>query len=75
MVSKKIFVLLAGIGSTLLFVLLHNTVYGTNEKAIFYIMGLRLLYFLVYYKSRRTSIPMLLHCLNNFLCMGTIFFL
>jgi membrane protease YdiL (CAAX protease family) len=75
LVSKKIFVFLAGIGSTLLFVLLHNTVYGTNEHAIIYIMGLRLLYFFVYYKSRRASIPMILHCFNNFLCMGTIFFL
>jgi len=57
------------------FLLVHAIVYGTQPEAIFYIIFLRVLYFYIYYKTRRVSIPILLHCLNNFLFIRTILFI
>ena len=73
--SKKLQVFLSGIAITITFALLHNVVYETDQKAILFITMLRILYFLIYYKTRRVSIPMALHCLNNFLFVQTILFI
>jgi len=72
---NKIQVFLSGIAITVSFALLHNMVYETDQKAILFITMLRILYFLIYYKTRRVSIPMALHCLNNFLFVQTMFFI
>jgi len=56
------------------FGVVHMQVYGSNQVALLHVLSLRVLYFWVYYKTKRPSIPMLLHCFNNFLFVKTILF-
>jgi len=73
--TKKLQVLISGIVITISFTILHNVVYETEQRAILFIAILRILYFLIYYKTRRVSIPMVLYCLNNFLFVQTMLFI
>jgi membrane protease YdiL (CAAX protease family) len=57
------------------FILVHHVVYGANWDALFYIIFLRGLYFLLYFQTRRASFPILLHVLNNFLFIKSILFI
>jgi len=72
--SDKWYILLLCAFNQFIFFVAHLKVYSTNNFALLHLSFLRILYFFVYYKTRRPSIPMLLHCLNNFLSMNTILF-
>ncbi|MBD3212116.1 MAG: CPBP family intramembrane metalloprotease [Candidatus Lokiarchaeota archaeon] len=56
------------------FMLLHLVVYGSDRNALFFVLLLRVIYFLIYYKTRRISIPIFLHCLNNILFINMMLF-
>lgn len=73
--KERYSIFLAGAINIFGFLAFHLVVYGTNPEASYFIFGLRLIYFLVYYKTRRASIPILLHVLNNFLFVSTLLFI
>ena len=68
-------VFVAGLINVLGFIAVHMIVYGTTPEAALYIVVLRIIYFYMYYKTRRVSLPILLHALNNFLFISTILFI
>jgi membrane protease YdiL (CAAX protease family) len=65
-------IILAGSLNLIIFGVFHMVVYETNQFALLYILFLRLLYFGLYLYSRRPSIPILLHCINNLLFLNSI---
>lgn len=74
--SKKTYhVVIACAINIMVFILFHSIVYGANMDAILYIVFLRGLYFALYSKTRRVSIPILLHIINNFIFVSTILFI
>ena len=72
--SKKWFIFLALITNLIGFGLVHMVVYKSNQEAIVFVLFMRALYFFAYLKTRRASIPMILHCFNNFLFIKSILF-
>lgn len=72
--SKKWFIFLALITNLIGFGLVHMIVYKSNQEAVVFVLFLRALYFFAYLKTRRASIPMILHCFNNFLFIKSVLF-
>jgi membrane protease YdiL (CAAX protease family) len=70
--QEKWYVIFICLLNVIIFGIVHTQVYSGNQIALLHILGLRVLYFWVYYKTRRASMPMLLHCFNNFLFVKTI---
>ncbi len=64
---RKIITFLVLIINLIGFGLVHIMVYKSNQEAIIFILFLRILYFFTYLKTRRASIPIILHCFNNLL--------
>ena len=69
---RKIITFLALAINLIGFGLVHIVVYKSNQKALIFILFLRILYFFTYFKTRRASIPMILHCFNNLLFVISI---
>ena len=72
MSPRAVGVFFAWIINLVAFGIVHLVVYQADQEAIVFLLGLRTIYFLAYYKTRRVSIPMLLHCFNNLLFMKII---
>ena len=72
--SKHRFTFLILILNVVIFLLAHGIVYSDNLSALIHVAFLRVLYFGLYYKTRRPSIPILLHCVNNLIAMKTLLF-
>ncbi|MHA1461234.1 MAG: CPBP family glutamic-type intramembrane protease [Promethearchaeota archaeon] len=73
--SRKIITFLALAINLIGFGLVHIIVYKSNQEALIFILFLRLLYFFTYFKTRRASIPMILHCFNNFLFVKSVLYM
>ena len=69
---RKIITLLAFTVNLIGFALVHIVVYKSNQEALIFILFLRSLYFITYFKTRRASIPMILHCFNNLLFIKSV---
>jgi membrane protease YdiL (CAAX protease family) len=69
---RKIIVFLALLINLIGFALVHIIVYKSNQEALIFILLLRVLYFFTYLKTRRASIPMILHCFNNLFFIKSI---
>ena len=72
--QEKWYVTFVCVLNVIIFGIVHMQVYGGNQVALLHVLSLRFLYFWVYYKTRRASIPILLHCFNNFLFVKTVLF-
>ena len=72
--KKSVYIIFALIINIGVFILFHSIVYGSNTEAIIYIIFLRTVYFMVYARTRRLSIPILLHIVNNFAFVSTVLF-
>jgi len=72
---RKIITFLALTINLIGFGLVHLVVYKSNQEALIFVLFLRILYFFTYFKTRRASIPMILHCFNNFLFIKSILIL
>jgi membrane protease YdiL (CAAX protease family) len=70
--SRGWHIILAGSVNLIIFGVFHMVVYKTNKVALLFILILRLLYFTFYVYTRRPSIPILLHCVNNLLFLNSI---
>ena len=72
--QEKCYVAFVCVLNVIIFGIVHMQVYKGNQVALLHVLSLRFLYFWVYYKTRRASIPILLHCFNNFLFVKTVLF-
>ncbi len=70
--SKRFMFFLALLINLISFATVHMIVYKSNLNALIFISFLRGIYFFTYLKTRRASIPIILHCFNNFLFIKSI---
>jgi membrane protease YdiL (CAAX protease family) len=70
--ARKLNIFLALIINLIGFGIVHIVVYNSNLKALTFVLLLRGIYFFTYLKTRRASIPMILHCFNNFIFIKSV---
>jgi len=72
--SRRRFTFLILLLNVVIFLLAHGIVYNDNISALIHVAFLRVLYFGLHYKTRRPSIIILLHCVNNLIAIKTLLF-